>query len=206
MGSRSRCDPLRSVSHLVGVLVGCGSSADEQASSSVVTSKATSSPCTPSTSPPDSSLAIRDGTLDGSVVPYRETEKEIPNRFASAMARRTHEELLVITNGPAADWQPEAVEAARKELETRGLTAAEREEIVERVEAARESAREPLEPWKRPVALAAGALGGLLGGIVVMYFNRKHLEFGETGKSQEMRNWFLYGLVLHVIVALARCT
>ena len=138
-------------------------------------------------------------------MPYRETEKGVPNRFSSAMARRTDEELLAIVSGPAADWEPEAIEAARKELETRELTAVEREEIVERVEAARGVAQEPLEPWKRAVALMAGAVGGLLAGIVVMYFNRKHREFGETGKIKEMRRWFLCGIVVHVcLVALAR--
>jgi len=138
-------------------------------------------------------------------VPYRETEKEVPKRFAGAMARRRDEELLAIVHGPTADWEPEAIEAARKELETRGLTAAERDEIVELVEAARETAQQPLEPWKRGVALMAGTLGGLLGAAVVMLFNRKHRELGETTKVEEMRRWFIYGLVVQVcIIVLVR--
>jgi len=42
-------------------------------------------------------------------------------RFAKAMASRTDEELLEVTRGPAEDWEPEAVEAAKAELAHRGV-------------------------------------------------------------------------------------
>ena len=121
------------------------------------------------------------------------------------MARHTDEELFVIVNGPAADWQPEAIEAARRELENRDL-APEREEIAERLEQVGAAARAPLEPWKRPVALVAGLLGGLFAGVLLMFFDRNHQKLGEKEKSRELRTWFFYGLVLHfLLLAMSRC-
>ena len=44
-------------------------------------------------------------------------------RFAKAMTARTDDELLEVVRGPAEDWEPEAVEAAKAELAHRGADA-----------------------------------------------------------------------------------
>lgn len=42
-------------------------------------------------------------------------------RFASAMTARTDAELIEVVTDPAGEWEPEAIEAAKAEIEKRGL-------------------------------------------------------------------------------------
>ncbi len=116
------------------------------------------------------------------------------NRFAEAMATRTDEELIAIVTGPADDWRPEALVAAKAELDRRGIPVKRATAITERVKKKQRGARAPLDRWAKRLAFASGAT--FLGSVWVLVAYTRFTERGERRKAEELARWFVYGLAL----------
>lgn len=108
-------------------------------------------------------------------------------RFASAMAERTDEELVAIVRGHAEDWQPEALEAAKEEIERRGLEL----EDAKPPARARTTKGEPLaeaalEPRMKIVALLLGVFLTGLGLVIALGVAASWRGRGERRRAGEL--------------------
>lgn len=115
------------------------------------------------------------------------------------MAGRTDEELLKILMSPLGDYQPAALQAAKKEFEGRGLPAPKVEiiqkEILDEQTIIIAKAEEPLDTiWK--------VLSFLLPGIIPLIVSRSFGADGFERKSNEIVNWTLYGFGFYIVTTL----
>lgn len=112
------------------------------------------------------------------------------NKFSEAMANRSDAELLKIVNEQRHDYQPEAVEAAEKELANRNLS-------VEQIEKANKEneIKEHVESEKANKKLDSGwkVLTFIFPGIIQIIFAGTFKADGYDRKARELTKWTLYG-------------
>jgi hypothetical protein len=119
--------------------------------------------------------------------------------FAEVMTRRTDAELIAITSGLEADWQPEAIEAAHKELQARKLSVSNTEQAkleFLRIQAATEEDLTTLQKF----LMAAGAFT-CVPGLLVLYLWSRYEKQGKTRKGRAVVRWYLYGLAIYLLLA-----
>jgi hypothetical protein len=112
------------------------------------------------------------------------------NEFDDVMRKRTDADLIKIVTGPYDDYQPAAMEAAKREFERRNLSEAQitvfKEEILQQQEA---------ETAKANIPLGAGVkiLAFFLPGIILLVLSGLYKVEGYDRKAKEMVRWTLYG-------------
>lgn len=117
------------------------------------------------------------------------------NEFDGVMQKRSDADLLKILNGPADDYQPDALEAAKREFEKRNLSetqiATVEQEILVEKEIDETKANAPLGT---PVKI----LAFILPGIPLLLLSGIFKADGLDRKAKEMVRWTLYGFGFYV--------
>ena len=120
------------------------------------------------------------------------------NEFDEVMAQRTNAELIAILNSPEGDYQPAAIEAAKRIFDSRHLSdqqiLAVNDEIHQKRQVDELKANEPLEFKYKLIALVLPFIGATL--------SLNFEEDGYTRKMKEMELWSRYRYALYVIIVL----
>jgi len=117
------------------------------------------------------------------------------NEFDDVMRRRTDADLIKILTGPPDDYQPVALEAAKREFERRNLsevqiTTAE-QEIIQEQEIDEAKANIPLGIFFKIIAF-------IFPGIILLMFAGIFKSDGYDRKAKELVRWTLYGFGFYV--------
>lgn len=117
------------------------------------------------------------------------------NNFEDVMSKQTDAELLKIVTGPIEDYQPAALEAAKKELAKRNLSADRLVTVKQEVEHDQklkdEKANQPLQTgWK--------VLTFIFPGLIQTVFSGTFKADGYDRKAKELVNWTIYGFGFYV--------
>ena len=117
------------------------------------------------------------------------------NEFDEVMRKRSDADLVKIINGPPDDYQPVALEAAKREFDRRSLSetqiAAVKEEIVHEQEVDEAKANVPL-------GVAAKILAFIFPGIILLMFAGTYKADGYDRKARELVKWTLFGFGAYV--------
>ncbi|GAA4105016.1 hypothetical protein [Mucilaginibacter panaciglaebae] len=117
------------------------------------------------------------------------------NQFEAVMAKRTDAELLSVINSPVGDYQPLAVEAAKREFEKRNLSndqiSAAKTEIKQKEQNLETKANEPLN-------IVAKIFAFLFPGFLMLLFAVTYKADGYIRKYRESVRWTLYGLCFYI--------
>jgi hypothetical protein len=116
------------------------------------------------------------------------------NEFDEVMRKRTDADLVKIVNGPADDYQPAALEAAKREFEKRNLTETEiisvKQEILQQHEIDEKKANTPLGAGLKVLAF-------VFPGILLLMLSGLFKAEGYGRKAREMVRWTLYGFAAY---------
>ena len=116
------------------------------------------------------------------------------NEFAEVMSKRSDADLLYIVDGPPEDYQPAALEAAKRELERRNLPAEQINLLTQtnqqKALLAQQKATAPLRTiWK----IVAFFLPGIL--YIAIYGVLR--GEGYIRKGRELVRWTFYGFLFY---------
>jgi len=117
------------------------------------------------------------------------------NQFTNVMSQRTDAELLKIVNEHRKDYQPDAVEAAEKELRNRNLNTQQIQE------ASKENViKHKIDSEKANTKLGGGwkTLAFIFPGIILIIFSGIFKADGYERKARELTNWTLYGFGFYI--------
>jgi hypothetical protein len=122
----------------------------------------------------------------------------VENEFDAVMAERTDAELLEILNGPEGDYQPAAVEAARRTFNKRKISedqvTAFKQEIKQKQLEDEAKAIEPLETRYKVLAFIFPR--------IYLWLPDSVLDQAYTRKLRELSNWHFYGIAFYISVIL----
>ena len=117
------------------------------------------------------------------------------NQFDEVMRKRTDADLVKILNGPPDDYQPAALEAAKREFERRNLSetqmATVKEEIIHEQEVDEAKANAPL-------SVAPKIFAFIFPGILLLMFAGTYKADGYHRKAKELLKWTLYGFAAYI--------
>ncbi|MDR2425298.1 MAG: hypothetical protein LBD59_11360 [Prevotellaceae bacterium] len=118
------------------------------------------------------------------------TTSIMTNKFEDVMLQRTDADLLKIITGPADDYQPEALKAAKQEFAKRNLSANQIETAKQEIEQDQKirsiKANQPLETaWK--------ILTFIFPGLIQIIFSGTFKADGFDRKARELVRWTIYG-------------
>ena len=121
----------------------------------------------------------------------------MPNSFEELMSKKSDEQLLKIVAGRPEDYQPEALEAAKKELGKRNFSAEQFETVTK--EAVREKEHEAV------IAELPLGVGLRMRALIFPFYGVMGLAstFRATGyhrKANEMTRWAMFGIALYATV------
>lgn len=117
------------------------------------------------------------------------------NRFDEVMSKKSDAELLKIVTGSLDDYQPDGLEAARREFEKRNLSADRLETVKQEIEQKQklkiDKANQPLGPaWK--------VLTFIFPGLIQIIFSGTFKADGYDRKAKELVRWTIYGFGFYV--------
>jgi hypothetical protein len=117
------------------------------------------------------------------------------NEFDAVMRKRTDADLIKILNGPPDDYQPIALEAAKREFERRSLSEAQittaNEQIIQKQEIDEAKANVPLGVFLKIFAF-------IFPGIVLLVFAGTYKADGYDRKAKTLVKCTLYGFGFYV--------
>jgi hypothetical protein len=121
------------------------------------------------------------------------------NEFDDVMGRRTDAELIAILNSTAGDYQPAAMEAAKRVFDSRNLS----QEQVEIAEQELEQMHLNEEAnANEPLGFGLKILAMILPGILMLMFAGVFKADGYDRKAKDMVKWTLYGVGIYFGLAL----
>ena len=133
------------------------------------------------------------------VRPYRTPPNRLaPNRFDDAMRRRSDTELFVMLAEPAEDWEPEALDAARAEIERRQLQEPQQASLEKEASGTVKRARAGLDRHLKIAGFVLGMTG--LGMIVFLFWWGFYKRSGEMRKSRELAGWTAAGIAFAIVI------
>jgi hypothetical protein len=120
------------------------------------------------------------------------------NDFDEVMSKRTDAELLKILNSPEGDYQPIALEAAKREFAKRNLSenqvSTAKQEMEENQKIKDKKANVPLWiGWK--------ILTAIFPSILQLFFAGSYRDYGYDRKANELFTWTLYGFGFYALIA-----
>ncbi len=118
------------------------------------------------------------------------------------MSQRSDAHLFAVVAHPE-DWIPEAVQAARAEIDRRGLSQEETiaaEAIVQADDDRKKKyASMRLPTWAKVLIFLCPVMPGLMGILVIyLYFSSR----GATALIKDYMRWLLYGLIFYAVLIL----
>ena len=116
------------------------------------------------------------------------------NDFDAVMLKRTDADLMKILNSPAGDYQPAALESAKRELDRRDLSLDEKT-FAER--AIRQDQESAISQANEPLGILAKLVALFFPGILLIIFSFTFKAEGYDRKAKELRRWTLYGVFLY---------
>lgn len=124
------------------------------------------------------------------------------NDFTKVMSERSDEQLIEIVTRQRNDYQPQALEAAEKELERRNLSTeilrGADQRIAQKNEAVAEKANKPLGPVPKALAFL---FPGFIFFLAMLLFKAD----GYDRRSRELGRWTLYGVGFYLaLIALIK--
>lgn len=117
------------------------------------------------------------------------------NEFDEVMAKRSDAELIVILNSPEGDYQPTAVEAAKRIFESRNLSVSQVETAKMQIAIAREKDE---AKSNEPLAIGPKILAFIFPGLYLLAASGLYNAEGYDRKARELRRWTLYGFCFYV--------
>jgi len=112
------------------------------------------------------------------------------NEFDGVMRKRTDADLIKILNGPEDNYQPAALEAARRGYDRRSLSetqiAAASQEIFQEQQIDEAKATAPLDTMSKVFAF-------IFPGLILFMFAGTYKADGYYRKAKELTRWTLYG-------------
>lgn len=116
--------------------------------------------------------------------------------FTEVMSQKTDEQLLKILAVPG-DYQPEALEAARIEVEKRNLSS-DRAEAVKKKVAIEQT--QSVEKATTPLEGSYKALSFFLPGIIPLMLSTTLRTNGYERKASDLLRWTLYGIAFYITI------
>jgi len=120
------------------------------------------------------------------------------NEFDDVMSQHSNAELIAILNSPEGDYQPAAMEAAKRVFDGRNLSEQQLDAVKEEIQQKRQveelKANEPLEFKYKLIALVLPFIGATL--------SRNFEEDGYDSTMKEIIMWSRYRYALYLIIAL----
>jgi hypothetical protein len=117
------------------------------------------------------------------------------NEFDEVMRKRADADLIKIVNGPQDDYQPAALDAAKREFERRNLSEEQitivKQEIKQEQEIDEAKANTPLGVIPKIIAF-------ILPGIILLMLSGIFKAEGYDRKAKELVKWTLYGLGFYI--------
>jgi len=117
------------------------------------------------------------------------------NEFDDVMRKRSDADLIKILNGPPDDYQPPALEAAKREFERRSLSGEQittaKNEISQEQEVDEAKANTPLGAFPKIFAF-------IFPGIILLMFAGTYKADGYDRKAKDLVKWTLYGFGAYV--------
>lgn len=122
----------------------------------------------------------------------------MPRSFIELMSQKTDEQLLQILARPG-DYQSEALEAARNEVDKRNLSSdriesVKKEVVIEQKQSA-EKASMPLEGGYK-------ALSFFLPGVIPMMLSTALRTNGYEKKASDLLRWTFYGIAFYITITI----
>ncbi len=117
------------------------------------------------------------------------------NQFDDVMRKRTDADLIKIINGPPDDYQPNALEAAKREYERRDLS--DEQVTIVNQEITREKAIDDAKA-NTPLDTTPKILAFMFPGIILFMFAGTFRADGYDRKARELIRWTLYGFGFYV--------
>jgi hypothetical protein len=116
------------------------------------------------------------------------------------MAKRSDAELIAILNSPEGDYQPSAVEAAKRIFEGRNLSVSQVETAKMQIAMAREKDEAKAN---KPLAIGPKILAFIFPGLYLLAVSGLYNAEGYDRKARELRRWTLYGFCFYgAVIAL----
>lgn len=120
------------------------------------------------------------------------------NNFEDVMSKRTDADLLKIVTGPADDYQPAALEAAKKEFAKRNLSADQLETAKQKIE---QDQKVKEDIANQPLGTGWKVLTFIFPGLIQIIFSGTFKADGYDRKARELVKWTLYGFGFYVGLA-----
>jgi hypothetical protein len=117
------------------------------------------------------------------------------NEFDDVMRKRTDADLIKIVSGPIDDYQPAALEAAKREFEKRNLS--ETQVVAVKQEILQEQAKDEAKA-NTPLGAGLKILAFIFPGILLLMLSGLFKVEGYDRKGREMVRWTLYGLASYL--------
>ncbi len=121
------------------------------------------------------------------------------NVFDDVMAQRSNAELIAILNSPEGDYQPAALEAAKRVFDGRNLSFSQLETARNQISDAREKdeakANEPLSVLPKILAF-------IFPGVYLILVSGLFNAEGYVRKAREIRRFTLYGFCFYFTLVL----
>lgn len=119
------------------------------------------------------------------------------NEFDAVMRKHTDADLIKILNGPPDDYQPIALDAAKREFERRSLSGAQitsaNEEIIQKQEIDEVKANAPLGTFFKVFAF-------IFPGIILLMFAGTYKADGYDRKAKVLVKYTLYGFGFYIVI------
>ena len=119
------------------------------------------------------------------------------SNFEDIMSKRTDAEIIKILTEDVSDYQPAAIEAAKKEFEKRKLSA----DVVETVKKSLEQENEVKKvKASEPLSFVWKFLTFIFPGAIQMFLYGKLKTDGYDTKASELKKWTLFGFLFYLAI------
>ncbi|MBV8391031.1 MAG: hypothetical protein JO080_14595 [Mucilaginibacter sp.] len=121
------------------------------------------------------------------------------NEFDNIMSQRTDAELIQILNGPPDNYQPAALEAARRVFEGRNLSDEKISAAKQEIE--QDRLRDDLKS-NEPLPIFLKIIAFIFPGILLLLFAGLFKGGGYDKKAKDLTRWTLFGFGFYFGIAL----
>lgn len=131
----------------------------------------------------------------------RVTRNASVDDFKRVMANKTDEELYHLLHGHPDQYTERALEAAKREFDSRTLTAPALIHLSASVASQKKAEDAPLE-W--PFRILAFFVSTVFLGVPVLLAHRHYVENGNRRKAREWGRWAIFGFLFYFVLSVLR--